>query len=121
MNVFKNLFNHSTKHKLKCEPTENGSRPRHELNAEGDFYVEKDCCILCGAPEVEAIGLMGHSDEGCYFIRQPETEEEIEQAINAIAVSCVSAVRYGGINQKIIKRLYDLKLETECDHKLIKQ
>lgn len=61
---------------------------------------------------------MGQSDEGCYFIKQPETDQEIEQAINTIAVSCVSAVRYGGTDQKIIKRLYDLKLESECDYKL---
>jgi hypothetical protein len=51
-------------------------------------------------------------------LRQPETEEEIEQAINAIAVSCVSAVRYGGTDPKIIKRLYSLNLESECDYKL---
>jgi hypothetical protein len=107
MGIFKNLFRHSPKY-----------RHRHQLNAPGDFYVEKDSCTLCGAPEVEAMGLMGHSDEGCYFIRQPETEEEIEQAINAIAVSCVAAVRYGGTDQKIIKRLYEKDLATECDHKL---
>lgn len=94
------------------------ARPRHELNAEGDFYVEKDGCTLCGAPEVEAGGLIGHSEDGCYFIRQPQTEEEIEQAINAIAVSCVSAVRYGGTDQKIIKKLHELDLATECDHEL---
>lgn len=115
MSIFKNLFVHSTN--VSPEYLQ-GPRPRHELNVEGDFYVEKDSCILCGAPEVEALGLMAHSDGGCYFIRQPETDEEIEQAINAIAVSCVSAVRYGGIDQKIIKKLYSLNLESECDYKL---
>ena len=94
------------------------SRPRHKLNADGDFYVVWNACTLCGAPEAEAIGLMEHSDDGCYFIRQPETEEEIEQAINAISVSCVSAVRYGGTDKKILKRLYDLNLAAECDHEL---
>lgn len=107
MKILKYLFGHSSK-----------SRPRHPLNAAGDFYVEKDSCILCGAPEVEAIGLMGHSDDGCYFTRQPKTEAEIELAIDAIAVSCVAAVRYGGTDQKIIKRLYDRDLATECDHEL---
>ncbi|MBB2145393.1 hypothetical protein GM921_07855 [Pedobacter sp. LMG 31464] len=113
MNIFKNLFRSSTNSNPKYLT---GPRPRHELNVQGDFYVEKDSCTLCGAPEVEAMGLMAHSAGGCYFIRQPETEEEIEQAINAIAVSCVSAVRYGGTDQKIIKRLYALKLESECDY-----
>ncbi len=107
MKLSKKIFGHTS-----------NSKPRHILNAVGDFYVERDSCTLCGAPEAEAIGLIGHSDDGCYFIRQPETDEEIEQAINAIAVSCVSAVRYGGTDLKIIKRLYDLNLATECDHEL---
>lgn len=96
----------------------NIARPRHALNAPGDFYVEADSCMLCGAPEAEAPMLMGHSDEGCYFIRQPQTEEEIEFAINAMAVSCISAVRYGGIDQKIIKRIHELGNGDECDNPL---
>ena len=78
----------------------------------------KGLLYFSGASEVEAMGLMAYSGGGCYFIWQPETEEEIEQAINTIAVSCVSAVRYGGTDQKIIKRLYSLNLESECDYKL---
>lgn len=107
MSFFKKIFGQTT----KC-------RPRHPLNVPGDFYVEKDACTLCGAPEAEAQGLIGNSDEGCYFLRQPRTEEEIEHAINAVAVSCVSAVRYGGTDQKIIKRLHDLGSGSECDNPL---
>ncbi len=88
------------------------------MNVAGDFYVEENACILCGVPEVESNGLMSHSNEGCYFIKQPQTPEEMEWAINAVAVSCISAVRYGGTNQKIIKRLYELGLKDECDCKL---
>lgn len=106
MNFFKKIFGYSD------------SKPRHPLNAPGDFYVEANACILCGAPEVVASGLMGHSDDGCYFIKQPQTEEEIEYALNAIAVSCVSAVRYGGTDKKIIKRLYDMGCAKETDHGL---
>jgi hypothetical protein len=94
------------------------SKPRHHMNVEGDFYVEKDACTLCGAPETEAMSLMSNSDEGCYFIRQPQTPEEIDWAINAVAASCVGAVRYGGTNQEIIKRLYELGSADECDYKL---
>lgn len=90
-------------------------RARHPLNAPGDFYVEDDSCTLCGAPEAEATGLMAHSDEGCYFTRQPETDSEIEQAINAIAVSCVSAVRYGGKDKNIIAQLRRMNCLSECD------
>ena len=110
MSFFKKIFG-----------TTNTVRQRHPLNVAGDFYVEKDACILCGAPEVEADGLMGNSDEGCYFIRQPQTAEEIEHAINAVAVSCISAVRYGGTDQLIIKKLHDLGSGTECDNPLIQK
>ncbi|MFM7023633.1 MAG: ferredoxin [Flavobacteriales bacterium] len=94
MNFFKKIFRHSSTEKSNHYFLKD--RPRHPLNVSGDFYVEKDSCILCGAPEVEASGLMEHSNDGCYFVRQPQTDEEIEHAISAIAVSCVSAVRYGG-------------------------
>ncbi len=117
MNFLNKIFR-----KSKVEPTTTlaVSKGRHPLNAEGDFYVEKDSCTLCGAPEVMAKGLMAHSNEGCYFIKQPISDEEIELAVSSIAVSCVRAVRYGGNDQKIIKRLYDLGCESECDFLLIK-
>jgi hypothetical protein len=99
-------------------PAKTGDRPRHPLNIAGDFYTEADVCMLCGSPEAEAMGLMTHSNEGCYFIKQPETDAEIECAINAVAVSCISAVRYGGTNQKIIERLHELKCEDSCDYPL---
>ena len=95
------------------------NRVRHVLNAPGDFYVEQEGCTLCGSPEFEAHGLMGRSDEGCYFIRQPQTKEEIEYAINSVAVSCISIVRYAGTDQRIIKKLHDLGSGDECDNPLI--
>lgn len=80
---------------------------RFHLNVAGPFYVEDGSCITCGAPEAEAPGLMGSVDEEghCYFKRQPETEEEVEQAINAVRVSCCRGVRYGGDDPEIIRRL----------------
>jgi hypothetical protein len=38
---------------------------------------------------------------------------------NNIAVSCISGLRYGGTNEKILKRMYELGLRTECDHRPI--
>ncbi|MEY3445184.1 MAG: hypothetical protein RLZZ519_3465 [Bacteroidota bacterium] len=92
---------------------------RHPLNAPGDFYSVYGQCTLCGAPEVEAMGLMGHSNEGCYFIRQPQTAAELEFAINAVAVSCVAAVRYAGTDQAVIQQLHDLGCGSECDFPLV--
>lgn len=47
----------------------------------------------------------GHS---CYFRRQPETAEEIEQAIRAVHVSCCGAVQYSGSDPEILERLTEL-------------
>ncbi len=91
---------------------------RHPLNAPGDFYSVYGQCTLCGAPEVEAMGLMDHDNEGCYFIRQPQTTEELAWAINAVAVSCIAGLRYAGTDQEVIQKLHDLGCGTECDFPL---
>jgi len=89
-------------------------------NSQGDFYVVSGVCTSCGAPQAEAPDLIDHSkieDGHCYFKKQPETDEEIERAINAIAVSCISGLRYGGTNENILKRLYEIGEGEQCDHK----
>ena len=79
---------------------------RTPLNSEGDFYVERDTCLICMAPEHEAPELMGYDEEtGCYFKRQPQTSEEIEHATEAVWVSCVQALRYAGDDPMILERL----------------
>jgi hypothetical protein len=84
------------------------TRKRFHLNVVGPFYVEDGMCITCGAPEHEAPTLMGSVEEPehhCYFKRQPETPEEVEQAIRAVRVSCCQAVRYGGDDAEIRARI----------------
>ena len=89
---------------------------RTPLNAKGDFYVEKDTCLICMAPESEAPELMGYDSEtGCYFKRQPETPEELSHAIEAVRVSCVEALRYAGNDPASLKRLQLKGCETRCD------
>lgn len=81
-------------------------RIRHKLNVIGDFYVEDQMCICCDAAPSEAPDLLTYDETiHCYFKKQPETEEELSQAINACSVSEVCAVRYAGNNPKILKRL----------------
>jgi hypothetical protein len=95
---------------------------RYSENSLGDFYVEDGVCTSCGAPQAEAPDLIDHSKleyAHCYFKKQPETDGEIERAINAIAVSCVSGLRYGGKDEKILKRLYEIGEGGNCDHKPI--
>jgi hypothetical protein len=83
----------------------------HPKNAPGPFYVVNTECITCGYPHVLAPDLMawerdseGHESH-CYFKRQPEMPEEIEQAIRAVNGSCCGALRYAGTDPEIIKRL----------------
>ncbi len=95
---------------------------RYSENSQGDFYVEDGVCTSCGAPQAEAPDLIDHSkfEYGhCYFKKQPETDGEIERAIQAIAVSCIAGLRYGGTEEKILKRLYEIGQADQCDHKPI--
>jgi hypothetical protein len=82
-------------------------------NAPGDFIVNDFECIQCCAPEAEAPTLMDNDGTSCYFKKQPETPEEIEQALNAVHVCCIGAVRYCGSNQQIIERLNELEKKTQ--------
>ena len=91
---------------------------RFPKNVEGDFYTTgtKDSngqwcgdCLACDLPESEAPDLMAQlTDDNydTYFIRQPKSQEEIEQAIGATEVCCVNAVRYAGKDKKILSRLH---------------
>ena len=80
---------------------------RFEKNVPGDFYTTGEC-LACDAPESEARDLLaplGNGNYDTYFIKQPETPEEIERACCALQVCCVAALRYSGKNPEIIKRL----------------
>ncbi len=124
--IFKKKINNRDNNKKNFEESFNelsdAKLDRYRENSQGDFYVENDVCINCGAPEAEAPDLIEHSrmEYGhCYFKKQPETVDEIERAINAIAVSCISGLRYGGTDEKILKRLYEIGEGGQCDHKPI--
>jgi len=81
--------------------------PRLDKNAPGDWYTTGEC-MACGAPEDEAPDLLSplsDSDLATYFARQPVTADELARACRAAEVCCVSAVRYGGKDPAIIRRL----------------
>jgi hypothetical protein len=83
----------------------------HRMNAPGPFYVVNQDCMTCGYPHVLAPDLMAWemNSEGreahCYFAKQPETSQEIEQAVNAVNGSCCGALRYAGSDREILKHL----------------
>lgn len=91
-------------------------------NAPGDFYVQAGCCMRCCLPHGEAGELMNDPSvefEECYFRRQPETPDEVENVIRAIWVSEVACLRYGGVDQTIIRRIHELGRGECCDQPLI--
>lgn len=91
---------------------------RFEKNVSGDFYTTGDC-LACDAPEYEAPHLLATLNENncyTYFVKQPETPEEIERACRAVEVCCVAALRYGGKNPQIIRRLHNTP--EYCDYLL---
>jgi hypothetical protein len=73
----------------------------------GDFYVIEHECMACGAPAMEAPALMAHrtSTSSCFFLKQPSTPDEVNQAVTAVQASCCGAVRYRGSDPSILARL----------------
>lgn len=91
--------------------------PRHPESAPGDFYVVHGECILCGAPHHAAPELMGWATQDqdgphCIWKRQPETPEEVEQAVAAVLSSEVGCHRYAGTGPDIIGKIGT----SYCDH-----
>jgi|GEM_PF-3411672 len=87
-------------------------------NAPGDFYVEAGLCTRCCLVHGEAPELLNDPDqpfEECYFKRQPRTPAEIEQAINAMCVSEMCALRYAGDDEAIIGELRNREQAYLCD------
>ncbi|MDB6140661.1 MAG: hypothetical protein JWO94_3733 [Verrucomicrobiaceae bacterium] len=51
----------------------------------------------------------------CYVHKQPETNAELDLTIEAMAGSCVAAIRYCGTDSYILQRLRDAGLADQCD------
>jgi hypothetical protein len=84
-------------------------------SSRGDFYVEDGCCTSCGVPQSIAPELVGWTGEknlpSCYWIRQPESPEEVDRAINIIHAQELGCHRYSGADPAILERLP----REECD------
>jgi hypothetical protein len=90
---------------------------RTPRNAPGPFYVVKDQCMSCGAPEAEAGGLVEFDEDtsSCFFARQPRTDDETYRAMRAVWVSCCGALRYDGSDSEVTRRLCNVGQSEQVD------
>ena len=93
-----------------------GPKPKSEQSLKDGFYVEQTCCMSCGVPQSIAPDLVGWEDENrslqCYWIRQPETSEEVDRAIEILHTQELDCHRYGGSDPVILKTAP----AQVCDH-----
>jgi hypothetical protein len=66
--------------------------PTSQATANGDFYVEPDCCLLCGVPEDIAPEIFYTGEHHCSIIRQPCSPDEIDRTIRAMWSSEVDSI-----------------------------
>lgn len=86
-------------------------------SAHGDFYVQQGCfCMSCGVPQAIAPELVGWREQkqqlNCYWIKQPETADELNRAIKILHTQELGCHRYSGSDPAILKRCPP----EDCDH-----
>ena len=77
-------------------------------SAFGDFYVEETCCMSCGVPQEIAPDLVGWTNEHlqqCCWLKQPQTKDELDRAIQIIHAQEIGCHRYSGSDPAILRRL----------------
>jgi len=79
------------------------------------FYIETDCCLLCGVPEEIAPDLFVTGDQHCYVLRQPATDQETYLVLEAVMSSEVDCIRYGGSDKAILRRMGEAGLAAQAD------
>jgi hypothetical protein len=67
------------------------------------------------APDL--MGFLGNDDQGhCFFMRQPVTSQDMQQAVASIRASCCGAVRYGGNDPEVLRTLRAVGRKDSCDN-----
>jgi hypothetical protein len=80
-------------------------RPPDHNNVPGDFYVDANCCTLCGVPEYYAPDLFGSDEWGCWVRRQPVTPEEEKRMLIVMRTQDLGCIEYGGKDDRILRLL----------------
>ena len=90
-------------------------RVPHRRNAAGDFYVEEGCSVICGTCEAIAPDLFSVDDEHCFVKRQPSTDRELDDMVEAMDNSCVACIRWKGRDPRLRQRLLEAGLGLQVD------
>src|SRR2546425_10393107 len=88
----------------------------HPRNAVGDFYVERDCCTLCGVPWDVAPDLFSYDDTGCWVARQPASATQETKMLEVFARQDLGCIRYRGRHPRILYALGGIGEQRQCDH-----
>src|SRR5256885_10877404 len=88
----------------------------HHRNAAGDFYVQRDCCTLCGVPWDVAPELFSYDDTGCWVARQPGGPTEEARMLEVFARQDLNCIRYRGRQPRILHALEQIGERRQCDH-----
>jgi hypothetical protein len=86
------------------------------LTGDGDFYVEPDCCLLCGVPEDIAPEVFQTGENYCFVKQQPCSQDELDRTIRAMWSSEVDCIRYRGQDAELLARLARGGMSDQADH-----
>lgn len=81
---------------------------RYHLNVVGDFFVEKDCCTMCGVPSWIAPSLFADDGCQCYVAKQPSSAAEHEQMYEVLASQDLDCVFYEGRDETVLAKLEEI-------------
>lgn len=98
--------------RMKAPPSPSNEAVRDQ----GDFYVESDCCLLCGVPENIAPELFQTDESHCFVKRQPCSRDEVDRTIRAMWSSEVDCIRYRGHDATMLERLARAGMASQADH-----
>ncbi len=94
------------------------------MNVEGPFYVTEYCIICFTPPQAAPANMREHYNpdrcdscarSSCYVAKQPENDQELDQMIEAMDLSCVRAIRYCGSDSQVLEKLCARGLRDQCD------
>lgn len=85
---------------------------------DGDFYVEPDCCLLCGVPEGIAPEIFETGEKHCFVKRQPCSPYEIDRTVEAMWCSEADCIRYRGDDAALLERLARAGMSDQADFPL---